>query len=409
VTIDPEKVRVKLLEMGAQLTSTFVERDDAVKAILLALVTRNNFILVGDPGTAKTKLARAAFAHVTQARVFATLCGAFATEDKIFGPVDLEQLKQNRWARAVKGRLADCELGFLDEVLKSNIGTINSMLTAMNEREYECQPIPLRTCGAATNWPEVRAKTEHAAAFWDRFMIRVPVKKLEDQSHNGTNVQGQPQQKRKPVNKDRLRMLKQARSIERYAPRTTVTLAELDAVHEAIAEIPIPDAIFNEMLVLADVILQIKLDLSDRRLVNLLRILQAHAWIYSSERGEDKLKVRIDDFEVVKFCAWESTEQQFDAVHKIVAKIDQDNVKQVVDRLTNAIRQCKQASDPSQAPNFAKQATETAKWINEFIKTNAIRRENWNTVIQPLIDQLKAEKARMEGLIKGAQPQGARP
>jgi MoxR-like ATPase len=99
VTIDPEKVRVKLLEMGAQLTSTFVERDDAVKAILLALVTRNNFILVGDPGTAKTKLARAAFAHVTQARVFATLCGAFATEDKIFGPVSSSSSRTGGRAR----------------------------------------------------------------------------------------------------------------------------------------------------------------------------------------------------------------------------------------------------------------------------------------------------------------------
>ena len=83
--------------------------------------------------------------------------------------------------------------------------------------------------------------------------------------------------------------------------------------------------------------------------------------------------------------------------------------KQVVDSLNNAIRSCKQASDPSQAPNFAKQATETAKWINEFIKTNAIRRENWVNTIQPLIDQLKAEKLRMEGLIKGAQPRASTP
>jgi MoxR-like ATPase len=386
-----------LAEIETQLNGAFVERQEAVRAILLALITGQNFILVGPPGTAKTQIMKAAFSHVTGARTFSVLCGAFATEDKIFGPVDLGELKENRWKRATTGRLADCELAILDEVLKANTGTINSMLTAMNEREYDGQPIPLRCCGAATNWPEVRAKTEHAAAFWDRLMIRVPIKKLE--AGPDPQVANQPQvAKKKAPNKDRLRMLQQAATAPRYAPRHTVSLTELDAVVEESSQLPIPDLIFSELLHITDQMLQVQLDVSDRRLVNMLAVLRANAWL----AGRDKVKV--DDFEVIKFCAWDATEAQYTAVDKIAQRVDQDNVKHVVDLLNAAIRQCKNATDPSQAPNFAKQATEAAFRINEFIKANAIREANWLKTIKPLIDEFKREKNRMEGLIKAASP-----
>lgn len=168
-------VRTRLLQAEEQLNGTFIERQDVIRVMIVAHLIKQHYLLVGTPGTAKTAIATSFSRHILGCTYFRTMGGSFSSPDKIFGPLDIKKFQAGVYEHVLTGMLADVEFGFVDEFFKLNEATLNEMLTALNEREFMGKPIPLMTCGMATNWPEINMRTDNTNALYDRCLMRVAV------------------------------------------------------------------------------------------------------------------------------------------------------------------------------------------------------------------------------------------
>src|SRR5947209_6779060 len=149
-----------LHKIEAELNAGQVERTAAIRAALVALVSKSHVVLLGPPGSAKSQLVLAIAARFCDAsgdglRPFVYLLTRFSVPEEIFGPVSVDALKHDVFRRVTAGKLPEAQIVFLDEVFRASSALLNSLLTLMNERCYDNggvrQTVPLTSLFGASN------------------------------------------------------------------------------------------------------------------------------------------------------------------------------------------------------------------------------------------------------------------
>ncbi len=155
------------------LNSLFYKFADEIDASLTAVLARENFILIGPPGTAKTMLVSST-SKLLKAKWFYRLLTKFTEIEEVIGPIDVVELLRGNVKRIYANSIVEADLALLDEIFNASSAILNTMLTILNERVvYDGGSIiPVKTWivfGATNRIPD----EEELQALYDRFPLRV--------------------------------------------------------------------------------------------------------------------------------------------------------------------------------------------------------------------------------------------
>lgn len=155
------------------LNAEHVQREEEIQAALWALVGGTTLFLLGEPGIAKSMLARRIAARIEGGRFFDVDLDRFSTPEDLFGPRSLEALKDNRWERDTTATLVDADWAFIDEFFEGSSALLKSMLRALRERTFrngtDIVKMPLTTVIVASNDVPTEARL---MPLFDRLVIR---------------------------------------------------------------------------------------------------------------------------------------------------------------------------------------------------------------------------------------------
>ena len=276
------KINEKLKKLGEHLEGGLVGRRDHARMLLLAAVAGENALLFGPPGTAKSLLARRlkdCFAD--DIRYFECLLTKFSMPEEVFGPVSLKGLEQDIFRRVYDRYMPGAGVAFIDETFKANSAILNSMLTILNEREFDTGneriKVPLRCVVGASNEMPKEAELE---ALYDRFIIRMRVDRLQDEEQL-------------------TRFL--TNTAEYVAPDAALRLtkADLEVVAKSAKALPVEEPVIQLLVELREWCHGKGIKISDRRLIKIKQLLQVAAATSGRE------STSLSDAWVVRHCAWD--------------------------------------------------------------------------------------------------------
>lgn len=279
-------------KLEEEMRSKLVERDEEIRSLIVAILTRENLLYIGPKGTAKSmSIKMIADALGDDVNYFEWLLTKYSTPEEVFGPIRVSKLENDIYERNTANKLPEAHFAFLDEIFKANSSILNSLLKILNEREYDnnSHPIkvPLLTCvGASNELPQ----DESLGALYDRFLLRHIVSEIQEESNF-------------------LTMLKTSDDDMKLTTKIT-----LDDINQAIAEIEKIE-IGEEQLELLSTIRSKLIDEgitpSSRRFKKAIKALKANAYLNGHSQ------VTNDDFYILKHILWESI-NQIQTVSKII-------------------------------------------------------------------------------------------
>jgi len=163
----------KFYQIESELNSLFIDREQEIRGLILAALSRKHIELLGPPGNAKSAVIREMTARI-QGNYFGWLMTEDTSPDEILGPVDIRALKEGVYRRVTTRKMPESEVCYLDEVYKANSQVLNAMLGILQERKFnnngtEVDCPLVFAVGSSNELPEEEA---HLQAFRDRFLLR---------------------------------------------------------------------------------------------------------------------------------------------------------------------------------------------------------------------------------------------
>ena len=170
----------RLATIQRELADRYVDREEAIRLLVLATVCREHLLLIGPPGTAKTGLIDQ-FCRAVGARQFRYLLTRFTEPSELFGPLDIAEFQAGSYRIKTENMLPQAEIVFLDEVFQASSAILNTLLMLLNERRFnngsETKPTPLISLyGATAASPE----DPSVIPFSDRFLLRLEMTEVRD-------------------------------------------------------------------------------------------------------------------------------------------------------------------------------------------------------------------------------------
>ena len=291
------------------LNNGLVGKEKVMKLGLLSILSGENMILVGPPGTAKSEISRRLreiLADSGSETYFEYLFTKFTTPEEIFGPLSIKQLQNDKFERNTEGYMPSSRIVFLDEIFKANSSILNTLLTILNERVFhnglKREKTPLISLIGASN--ELPFENDELTALYDRFLIRAVVGYVSD---------------------DEIEMLLDIKETDMEIP------AEIKFTESDLNEIRNESEKVRVTFGIKKTIMQIRQDynkifaednheiISDRKLVKMVKLLKISAYL------NGRNKVDFSDLMLLTNCLWNNPEN-IEKATKLVLEAVKRNV-----------------------------------------------------------------------------------
>ena len=274
----------KFNKVEAELNEFFVEREEVIHGMPLAILSETNLLFLGPPGTAKSLSVRTWRTHIKEAKYFEWLLTKFSTPEELFGPVSIHAMEEDRYSRITANKLPEAHFALIDEIFKAGTGLLNTLLTALNEKIFhndgKAFNIPLLTAIGCSN--EIPESEDGLEALYDRFLLKYCVKPIhEDSNFKKMLAGGAPQ-----------------------PPKTMITLKEIQEARDKVKEVNINSGMLDAYIKLRKALRAQGLVSTDRTYNNAIKILKAEAFLHG------RSEVCEDDFEVLKNVLWSNPDDQ---------------------------------------------------------------------------------------------------
>ncbi|ACN82874.1 AAA family ATPase [Brachyspira hyodysenteriae] len=291
-----EKI-IKLLSEG------LYEREEIVSLTLLSAIAGKPIFLYGPPGTAKSFIAKRVSSAFKNSKYFGYLMQRFSTPEDIFGPISLEELKNDKYIRKIEGYLPDADFAFLDEIWKSTPAILNTLLTIINERVFkngsEEVKVPLKALISASN--ETPPEGQGLEALYDRFIVRLMVNNIKNRDNFEKILENTQLDSYIDIDDDLKISADEWISIRKEVNNIKLSKSVIDIIHN----IKLSIEKFNEDN------RDIAIYVSDRRWQHISYLLKTAAYL------NDKNEVDIYETILIYNCLW-SLEEHIEVVKKIV-------------------------------------------------------------------------------------------
>lgn len=275
----------KLRALRDGLSAGLVERDLPVRLALLAALAGEHLLLLGPPGTAKSLVARRLHLAFKDSTYFERLLTRFTVPEELFGPLSIKGLEQDRYERLTQAYLPTASIAFLDEIFKANSAILNSLLTLLNEREFDngasriCTPL-VAVVGASNELPEAG----ELDALFDRFLLRLHVSPVTAESFPEL-------------------LALRGNASPQLADALLLSPADLAGLQELAEMVELPDDVVALLCEFRDWCTAHDLRVSDRRWRKLVKLLQVSAFTNGREQ------VSVWDCWLVQHCLWNAPEE----------------------------------------------------------------------------------------------------
>lgn len=340
-----------LREIEGQLNTYFLERQEVVRAILLAVLAKQHIFVLGPPGTGKSELIRAVVRAITGARYFECALSKTRPAEAILGPLDIKEFRENgNYFLKRAGFASDVEYAMFDEIGKMSPVLGHDLLALLNERLIHevnggrsTKRAPLYTAFTASN-ELITGESDDAAALWDRLLFRVVVDYLQEKSNF-------------------------ARLLRGGLPPSTSVVAFDDlrkAIDVDVPNIGISDIAMEAMVRLRHDLAKEHIFPSDRRWKQSVKALQAQAFL----EGRDEIVD--DDLAVLRWTLWDTVET-LEKVERLCQSASNPfvdelfKVRSQIRELAEGIAKRAQETDDNAKLNYGKEANTKLKTARDSL------------------------------------------
>lgn len=406
--------RDKMLSVMSEVSQEVAERDELVRYIAIALLTRKNLFILGGTGQAKSYAVDLFRQRLNGIRQFKYTLSKGTDEEQLFGRLDLGSLLpggvpasvleedssyqklredaekthaayesdpseknyrqfldtasrlenyrqalgqagQGRPSIITAGKIPESHIIFLDEVFKANDGLLNALLTALNEREYTnegvTRQIPAISFFAASN--EIPNFSDPAESILRPLYDRFELKMVTEYVKDRDT---------------RLAMLAKKQSPTSTAAGCSITFEELEEMQREVAAVKVP-ATVNEAM--DDILCELRrkgVHISDRKYFGFTPIVQAQAWL------EGRAEAQVYDLLALTAYLWTAPEE-LPQIAQVLKDICENPLGDRIDNLRT----------------MALESYEAFKTDNAVVGVKAIRkfREDMLTIFQQFIELKK--------------------
>ena len=92
-------MKEKIVKLLNWMSADLIDRDDIIKISLLGILSGENIILLGPPGTAKSRIARKLSQIIDNNSYFEYLLTKYTTPEELFGPLSILKLKNDEFIK----------------------------------------------------------------------------------------------------------------------------------------------------------------------------------------------------------------------------------------------------------------------------------------------------------------------